>query len=109
MAQDFISPQDVRKQQETNPAPLLIDVRAPEEFAAGHVAGAVHIPAGELPDRLQEIPQDRLAVPYCNMAHRGSSRSEGAAALLRESGYDAQALEGGYPAWEAAGYPTHTA
>jgi phage shock protein E len=39
------------------------------------------------------------------MRHRGSSRSERAAALLRESGYDASALEGGFPAWEAAGYP----
>ena len=39
------------------------------------------------------------------MRHRGDSRSERAAALLRESGYDARALEGGLPAWEAAGFP----
>jgi rhodanese-related sulfurtransferase len=39
------------------------------------------------------------------MHHRGSSRSERAAALLRESGYEAQALEGGFPAWVAGGYP----
>jgi rhodanese-related sulfurtransferase len=39
------------------------------------------------------------------MRHRGSSRSERAAALLRESGFDARALEGGFPAWKAAGYP----
>ena len=39
------------------------------------------------------------------MRHRGDSRSERAAALLRGSGYDAQALEGGFPAWEHAGYP----
>ena len=39
------------------------------------------------------------------MRHRGNSRSERAAALLRGSGYDAKALEGGFPAWEAAGYP----
>lgn len=38
------------------------------------------------------------------MRHRGRSRSERVAALLRESGYDAQALDGGFPAWEAAGY-----
>jgi rhodanese-related sulfurtransferase len=43
------------------------------------------------------------------MEHPGSSRSERAAALLRESGYRAQALEGGYPAWVAAGYPTDKA
>lgn len=39
------------------------------------------------------------------MRHRGSSRSERVAALLRESGYDAQALDGGFPAWKQAGYP----
>jgi len=39
------------------------------------------------------------------MHHRGNSRSERTAALLRESGYDAKALDGGFPAWEAAGYP----
>jgi rhodanese-related sulfurtransferase len=39
------------------------------------------------------------------MEHRGSSRSERAAALLRGSGYQAQALDGGFPAWKAAGYP----
>lgn len=39
------------------------------------------------------------------MEHRGSSRSERAAALLRESGYEAQALDGGFPAWKAAAYP----
>jgi phage shock protein E len=40
------------------------------------------------------------------MQHRGSSRSERAAALLRESGYEARALDGGFPAWAAAGLPT---
>jgi rhodanese-related sulfurtransferase len=39
------------------------------------------------------------------MRHRGQSRSEGSAALLRESGYEAQAMDGGFPAWKAAGYP----
>jgi rhodanese-related sulfurtransferase len=42
------------------------------------------------------------------MQHRGSSRSERAAALLRESGFKAQALDGGFPAWKAAGYPIET-
>jgi rhodanese-related sulfurtransferase len=39
------------------------------------------------------------------MRHRGSSRSERAAELLRASGYEAQALEGGFPGWQAAGNP----
>ena len=43
------------------------------------------------------------------MRHRGDSRSERSAALLRASGYEAQALEGGFPSWEAAGYPVERA
>jgi rhodanese-related sulfurtransferase len=43
------------------------------------------------------------------MRHRGASRSERAAELLRASGYDAYALDGGFPAWEAAGYPIERA
>jgi rhodanese-related sulfurtransferase len=42
------------------------------------------------------------------MHHRGASRSEGAAQRLRENGYQAQALDGGFPAWEAKGYPVET-
>jgi rhodanese-related sulfurtransferase len=42
------------------------------------------------------------------MHNRGSSGSESAAGLLRESGYDARALEGGFPAWEASGLPVVT-
>lgn len=42
------------------------------------------------------------------MRHRGSSRSERTAKLLRESGYDAKALDGGFPAWEDAGLPVET-
>jgi rhodanese-related sulfurtransferase len=42
------------------------------------------------------------------MEHPGSSRSERAVALLRESGYQAQALDGGFPTWKEDGYPTET-
>lgn len=47
----------------------------------------------------------RLIVTYCNMHHRGESRGERAAALLREKGYEARTLDGGYPAWKEAGLP----
>jgi rhodanese-related sulfurtransferase len=42
------------------------------------------------------------------MHHRGASRSERVARLLRESGYQAQALDGGFPAWKEKGYPVET-
>lgn len=86
-------------------APMVIDVRGPKEYAAGHVAGAVNIPLGQLPKKLQRIPRESLVVTYCNMHHRGESRGERAAALLRENGYDARALDGGYPLWKETGLP----
>jgi rhodanese-related sulfurtransferase len=86
-------------------APMVIDVRGPKEYAAGHVAGAVNIPLSQLPKKLKRISREGLVVTYCNMHHRGESRGERAATLLRENGYDARALDGGYPIWKEAGLP----
>jgi rhodanese-related sulfurtransferase len=87
-------------------APIVVDVRDPEEYAAGHVAGALNVPLDQLAARLGELPAGREVVTYCNMQHRGASRGERAAQLLRESGYTARALDGGLPAWREAGQPT---
>lgn len=102
---DLINPQMLRKQQEAGGGPLVIDVRSPKEYAAGHIQGAVNIPAGELSKKLAHIPQNQAVVTYCNMHHPGESRGERAAALLREKGYQVQALVGGYPNWKEAGLP----
>lgn len=83
-------------------APVIVDVRSAEEFEAGHVDGARHIPLAELPDRLAELPTDRPVVTYCNMFHPGTSRGEKAAVHLTELGFDAHVLEGGFPTWQAA-------
>jgi rhodanese-related sulfurtransferase len=61
---DFISSDAVRRQQESGPAPVIIDVRDGEEYRAGHIPGAIHIPAGEIEERLDEIPLNRPIVPY---------------------------------------------
>jgi rhodanese-related sulfurtransferase len=95
----------VGEQQRAGGGPTIVDVRSEDEYLAGHVAGARHIPIDQLADRLGEIPADHPVVTYCMMRHRGDSRGERAAALLREQGYDARALDGGLPAWEAAGLP----
>ena len=100
---ELIAPLALRAQPDTPAAPLVIDVREPDEYAAGHVAGAVNIPLGALEERLAALPHDRPLVTYCNMYHRGTSRGERAAALLRDAGYEAQVLDGGYPAWKEAG------
>jgi rhodanese-related sulfurtransferase len=62
----------------------LLDVRTPEEFAEGHLEGAVLIPVAELSTRMAEIPRDRPIVAYC----RSGARSERATEVLREAGYD---------------------
>lgn len=78
---------------------LVLDVRPSDEFAAGHLAGALSIPLDELPARLDELPADIPIVAYC----RGSYcvLSHDAARLLRESGRDAQVLSEGVLEWRA--------
>lgn len=90
--------------------PLIIDVRGPKEYAAGHVPGARNLPLSKLAKlaaRPDALPRDQPIVTYCNMHHPGQSRGERAAALLAEHGYAASALAGGYSAW-AERFPTET-
>ncbi len=78
--------------------PLLVDVREPTEYAAGHLPGAVLLPLSQLAARAAELPAEREIVLYCQ---RGG-RSATAAALLRAlPGYSVQELEGGCEAWPA--------
>ncbi len=74
---------------------LLVDIRDEAAFQFGHMDGAVHIPANELPERHAELPKDRLLVIYC----RSGIISEDAAAELREDGFSAVNLVGGYVQW----------
>jgi rhodanese-related sulfurtransferase len=79
----------------------LLDVREPDEWKAGHIAGAQHIPLGELRERLAELPTDGTILAVC----RSGSRSEAATRGLRTLGYAAENLEGGVTAWKRAGLP----
>lgn len=101
-----IEPTSLAQEQNNGKGPLVIDVRSPEEYAAGHVANAINLPLAELEARLAEVPSDTPVVTYCMMKHRGHSRGERAAELLRARGYQASVLEGGLPAWAGAGLPT---
>ncbi|HYM29373.1 MAG TPA: rhodanese-like domain-containing protein, partial [Steroidobacteraceae bacterium] len=77
-------------------APLLVDVREPAEFAAGHLPGSLHIPLGELPQRLGEIPPGAAPVFMC----RGGGRSMAACQLALRARIASPAnLEGGLLAW----------
>jgi rhodanese-related sulfurtransferase/predicted transcriptional regulator len=81
----------------------VLDVRPPEEFAQGHVAGALNVPLDRLQDRLKELPTDREVVAYC----RGPwcVLSFEAVAKLREAGFAARRLQDGLPEWRRAGLP----
>ncbi len=81
----------------------VLDVRPPEEFAQGHVAGALNVPLERLQDRLKELPTDREVVAYC----RGPwcVLSFEAVARLRAAGFAARRLQDGLPEWRRAGLP----
>ncbi len=106
-AQLYISPHELEGYLNGEEPPFLIDVRPHEEYDKGHLPGAVNIPRDELSGRVDEIPTDRyMVVTYCNMRHPGQSSSEAAAQTLRQMGFDARALQGGFPEWEAEDLPT---
>ena len=80
---------------------VLIDVREDFEYADGHIPGATLIPLGQIPDRLNEIPQDKTVVAVC----RSGNRSGQATDFLREQGFDnVHNMQGGMNAWGQAGY-----
>lgn len=76
---------------------VVVDVRSPDEFAQGHVAGAINIPLDTLADRLSELPRHASIVTVCG---KGGGRSDRAAAQLRSQGFSsARSLCGGTFAW----------
>ena len=81
----------------------VIDTRPPEEFAAGHLPGALSLPLRELKRRLRELPRNQAIVAYCRGAYCVLSYE--AVAALRQRGFTAFRLEDGYPEWKAAGLP----
>lgn len=80
---------------------LLLDVREHGEWAAGHVADAVHLPLGELEARVGELPRDREIICTC----RAGGRAGRAAVFLAGQGLRTSVYEGGMLAWEALGLP----
>ncbi|HJU19267.1 MAG TPA: metalloregulator ArsR/SmtB family transcription factor [Stellaceae bacterium] len=88
-------------------AVTLLDVRPEDEFAHGHLPGALNIPLAQLARRLAELSPDREVVAYC----RGPwcVLSFEAVALLRRQGYRVRRLEDGLPEWKAVGLPVEGA
>jgi len=81
----------------------VLDVRPPEEFASGHLPGAVNIPIHELEKRLGELPRRKEVIAYCRGPY--CLMSYDAVALLRRRGRKARRLRNGLPEWRMAGLP----
>jgi NADPH-dependent 2,4-dienoyl-CoA reductase/sulfur reductase-like enzyme/rhodanese-related sulfurtransferase len=72
--------------------PLLLDVRTAQEFALGHIPGAVNVPVDELRSRFDQVPRDRDIAVYCQVGQRGYVATR----ILKQAGYSVVNLSGGY-------------
>jgi rhodanese-related sulfurtransferase len=81
--------------------PLVVDVRQPEEYRNGHIAGSKLIPLGDLGKRIKELPKDKEIVCVC----ASGSRSRSATKLLVDAGYTAFDMKGGMFMWQRAQLP----
>lgn len=85
----------------------VLDVRPPEEYAAGHLPGAINIPLSELEARLGNLDSHKEVIAYCRGPH--CVLAFDAVARLRTQGRRARRLDGGFPEWRHAGLPIETA
>ncbi len=100
----WIESGDLQQQMTDGAVPAIVDVRGPDEFTGslGHIAGAVNIPLGELPQRLSEINalRDKPVITVC----RTDKRSARAAEILRDEKFsDVRVLRGGMESWNQLG------
>jgi rhodanese-related sulfurtransferase len=94
---DHIDPTESRRR--VDAGALLLDVRNPHEWQAGHAEGAAWIPMSELAERQEELPTDREIVVICKTGNRSAQ----VAKALVAAGYGAVNVAGGSEAWQAAG------
>ncbi|WP_304458256.1 MBL fold metallo-hydrolase [Alicyclobacillus sendaiensis] len=96
-----VSPEEVRGALDTRGV-WLLDVRNPDEWEAGHLPQAHHIPLSKLAARIHDVPRDQPVYVYC----RTGGRSAIAASVLQAHGVaDVRNMVGGYTAWRAKGFP----
>jgi rhodanese-related sulfurtransferase len=79
---------------------VVVDVREADEWAAGHAPNAVHVPLGEVPERLSDLPETDEPIP---VVCRSGGRSGRAVAWLQQQGFDVVNVDGGMRAWDSAG------
>jgi glyoxylase-like metal-dependent hydrolase (beta-lactamase superfamily II)/rhodanese-related sulfurtransferase len=98
-----IDPDDLAQRLDAGEEITVLDVRNAGEYEAGHIPGSVHIPYGELPGRLSEIPDSAPVAAVCS----GGKRSGLAASILQREGHERviHVGKGGVGTWERAGHP----
>ena len=98
-----VAPNELAELLKTKDGIQLIDVRSPEEYAAGHIDGGKLIPLPELASRITEINKDKPVVFYCRSGHRSGNALD----TVKDAGLQMpKHLAGGILAWTSAGLPT---
>ncbi len=82
----------------------VVDVREPDEYAGGHIPGALNIPLSQVRGRIGEVPSDRRVYVVC----ASGNRSKGATDTLRAAGVDAVSVRGGTKGWVQDGLAVTT-
>jgi rhodanese-related sulfurtransferase/DNA-binding transcriptional ArsR family regulator len=82
---------------------VVLDTRPPNEYAAGHIAGAISVPVDDLQRRLRQLPKGKEYVAYCRGPY--CVYADRAVEILRSNGRHARRLREGFPEWRAAGLP----
>ena len=100
-----LEPLEAQTRLQSKPAPLLLDVRQPEEFHSVHIPGAKLLPLNELERKQKELPKDREILCIC----ASGSRSQSAVRTLTALGYNATNIRGGMHGWQRAGLPVKKA
>jgi rhodanese-related sulfurtransferase len=97
----MINASELQNKLKSSPRPFILDVRQPEEFREGHIAGAKLIPLGTLKTSLTDLPKQREIVCVCASGNRSSS----AARMLVSAGYQVLNMRGGMSAWQQEKLP----
>jgi len=97
-----IAPTELDSRRAAGTAPVVIDVRTSEEYAAGHIPGALNIPFDQVAEKVSGIDAPHGVALYCMVGPRAR---KGEAALLASGYTTVLHLEGGLAAWEEAGLP----
>lgn len=97
-----IAPRELQARRASGTAPIVIDVRSSEEYAGGHIPGALNIPLDQIAERISEVDTSQGVALYCMVGPRAR---KGEAALLASGYTSVLHLEGGLAAWQESGLP----